>query len=152
VESNVQPDTPIIRSLYPYIPSNSRILDIGCGWGATLSMLRCELSPKTVVGITNNRDQADYCYEHSLLREVYHADIRNVHIPGNFDCILMLDSCPLLTPIYRLSLLSRIYQQTTRLIMQSSTQFTDDVRKDVVQIGFKIVQDDSGLLICDRVL
>jgi hypothetical protein len=149
-------DSPVVKSLYPYIGPNARILDIGCGWGGTLNMLRRDLTPRCVAGITNSRVQADYCYQELLLSDVYHGDAAALEVPGHFDCTLMLECYSHLLPASRSALLRRVYAQSDRLIMRvncnlepsSQLVFGDtmlvptvgELRADLVAAGWHVVR------------
>ena len=78
-----------VSELYPFIPSGSRVYDIGCGWGGPAMQLQAERSCQ-VEGITISQTQAQYCTAQGL--QVRHGNAEETLPPGYFDCMIMMES------------------------------------------------------------
>jgi hypothetical protein len=152
--SNGEIDSPVILDLYKYIGINKNILDIGCGWGGTLNMIRRDLSPDNLVGITNSKKQLDYCYNKLKLKNIYNLDITKHDIPGMFDVILMIESYSHISPYNRKELLKRLIFHTNNLVMRVNCNIekseirvfgdsmivptVDELKKDLLDAGWNI--------------
>lgn len=79
-----------VRNFYPHIAPDSRILDVGCGWGGPAALLIAERGC-TVTGVTCSRAQADYC--RGLGLNVLHLDLdrEGAEIPGAYDLVFSLE-------------------------------------------------------------
>lgn len=147
-------DSPVILDIYKYIGTNKRIFDIGCGWGGTLNMIRRDLSPSSLDGITNSFEQFNYCRNNLKLFNVYHGNINKINFPGNYDCVLLIESYSHMHPENRKRLLKRIYNNSEMLIMNvncnrvknNGLTFADtmhvpeinELRNDIIAAGFNI--------------
>lgn len=109
-----------VRTFYPWIPKESRVLDVGCGWGGPMSMLREELSCE-VTGITISQAQATYAQ--SLGLDVRHMDAGREFPEGDFDVALMLESLCHMGDIE--DILARL-RQKTKVIVLSECCCSDD--------------------------
>ena len=76
-----------VRSLYPYIPYGSTVLDCGCGWGGPARMLiseqGCDLE-----GVTLSRQQSEFISDF----KVYHQDLAIFTCPRAYDTAFFLES------------------------------------------------------------
>ena len=106
-----------VTELYQFIPSEGRLYDIGCGWGGPLSMLTRDLKCPSL-GLTISRSQ--FRYVAGLGLPVRLGDAERTFPPGQFDCVLMLES---LTHIRdKVRLLSVLRPFARRLIMRVNCQ------------------------------
>jgi len=97
-----------VRDLYPHIPNNSTILDIGCGWGGPATLLTNE-KHCILHGVTNSEQQhIFYPYDSTL------ADA-NTFIPTqHYDITLFIESFCHLTP----QVLNNIRAHTNKIIIR----------------------------------
>lgn len=106
-----------VQSLYPFLPYQGLVYDIGCGWGGPLVMLAEDLNAR-VVGITSSFIQ--YQYVSSLGFDTQFGDIEKSFPPCCFHCGLMLESfCHVINKERLLDVL-KIF--TPRLVMRVHCQ------------------------------
>jgi len=70
------------------VPEGSRVLDLGCGWGAMLNHLR--LRGLHGVGVTLSRGQQKACQRHGLEAHLHDARTVNRETYGPFDGVVSL--------------------------------------------------------------
>ena len=61
-----------VRVLYPHVPQNASILDVGCGWCGPAALLAAERGAE-VTGVTIAEAQADFCRSRGI--PAIHADV-----------------------------------------------------------------------------
>ncbi|MEE2973241.1 MAG: methyltransferase domain-containing protein [Planctomycetota bacterium] len=83
-----------VRQLYPWIPTGSRVIDVGCGWGGPARMLiderHCDIR-----GVTISEVQAAECARVVPEARVSVADAQKLELDGDgerFDLAIMLES------------------------------------------------------------
>ncbi len=83
-----------VRQLYPWIPTGSRVIDVGCGWGGPARMLiderHCDVRGVTISGV-----QAAECTRVVPEARVSVADAQKLELDGDgerFDLAIMLES------------------------------------------------------------
>jgi SAM-dependent methyltransferase len=81
----------VVRSLYPWIPEGSRVLDLGCGWGGPARMLIRDRGAY-VHGVTVSQVQADFV--NSILPEARTtcADMATFIPDEQYDVAIALES------------------------------------------------------------
>ena len=80
-----------VRSLYPWIPEGSRVLDLGCGWGGPARMLIRERGAY-VHGVTVSQTQADF-FDSSLPQARTTCADMATYIPDEqYDVAIALES------------------------------------------------------------
>lgn len=104
-----------VKNFYPYIPSGSRVLDIGCGWGGRDRMLITDKNC-SVTGISFSTVQAEYCRNLGLNGlNVWQQDLEKEEIKGQYDLIFSIE---ILSHIRnKLGLLKRMRSLAPRLIL-----------------------------------
>ncbi|MFE2846568.1 class I SAM-dependent methyltransferase [Streptomyces scopuliridis] len=76
---------------YAGVRPNSRVLDIGCGWGGTLAYLAVHRQVRDVHGITLSRDQHAEIERLNLPGvKVSCVDYRDYEPPGRFDALISI--------------------------------------------------------------
>jgi hypothetical protein len=106
-----------VTELYPFMPAEGRVYDIGCGWGGPLAMwirdLRCPS-----LGLTISR--AQFRYGASLGLPVRWGDAERTLPPGSFDCAVLLESFEHIAAKRRLLMVLRMF--AARLVMRVNCQ------------------------------
>ena len=78
-----------ITALFPHLPKQGRIYEIGCGWGNVLAKISTSLN-NNVLGITPNKTQFKHIADQDIA--VRFGDLESTIPPGYFDVILLLES------------------------------------------------------------
>lgn len=78
-----------VSDLYPFLPPESSVYDVGCGWGGPLDMLARERGCRAS-GVTIARTQ--FRHVKTLGLDVRWADAERTLPPGRFDAVLFLES------------------------------------------------------------
>ncbi len=139
-----------VQDLYPYLPREGRIYDIGCGWCGPMQMIVRDLRSK-VLGITVSKTQ--YRYGDSLGMEMRYGDAEKTHPPGRVDAVLMMESFCHIREKRRLLKILRAY--SGRLVMKVNCQdrsprsvnfggtmymiSSSDLRRMIEETGWKII-------------
>ncbi|MBQ72409.1 MAG: hypothetical protein CMJ67_05830 [Planctomycetaceae bacterium] len=148
-----------IRQLYPWIPSGSKVLDVGCGWGGPARML-VEERDCSVHGITISRVQAKEFAVQVPGARVSVIDAQELDLePGrdDADVAIMLES---LTHMPRPDLiLNNLRPHIGRLLIRDhmaigESGFTNpewkmrfpsrvEMRKQIAECGFRLVHEET---------
>jgi len=104
-----------IKDFYPYIKPNSCILDIGCGWGGTMTQLQNDLKCN-VTGITISSQQYHYCKTNL---NVIHCNIEEFTLSKKYDYIIMIEVLSHIKDIHKL--LTKLHANTDMLILGYQT-------------------------------
>jgi Methionine biosynthesis protein MetW len=116
-----------VEELYPFLPAEGNVYDIGCGWGGPLQMLVRDLGC-SALGITVSRTQFRHCASRGL--PVRCGDAENSLPPGLFDCMLLLESFSHIRDKPRLLRVMRVFGR--RLVMRVNCQ---DMAPNSVNFG-----------------
>lgn len=81
----------VYQHLYPFIPSNSTVLDCGCGWGAVGKMLNIDKQCK-VTGVTNSNDQINFINQNQKEIKAIYADLNTFKPNKHYDTALFMES------------------------------------------------------------
>jgi 2-polyprenyl-3-methyl-5-hydroxy-6-metoxy-1,4-benzoquinol methylase len=103
-----------------YVPNGSvRVLDIGCGGGATMRLLRQRNPSVEVVGVEINQSVASRSEENIVVGSVDHQDVRRQLLEmGPFHCVMALDVLEhLVDPWETLSFLATVLRPGGRVII-----------------------------------
>ena len=106
-----------VEELYPFLPAGGCVYDVGCGWGGAMRMLVRQLRCRTL-GITISRTQFRHCSSRGL--QVRYGDAETTLPPGNFDCMLLLESLSHIRNKIRLLRVLRVFGK--RLVMRVNCQ------------------------------
>lgn len=101
-----------IKNFYPYIPLDSRVLDVGCGWGGPARLITKERNC-SVQGITISAAQAEYCRSTGL--NVWQRDLEQDSIDGEYDVVFMMEALSHIRDKFKL--LQQLRQHAPRLIL-----------------------------------
>ena len=104
-----------VRNFYDDIPSGSRVLDAGCGWGAPAGLLVKEHGCN-VTGITISSTQAEYCRNLGL--NVFHLNLEDFEPEATFETVLFLESFEHV--IEKARLLKRLQPRCRQIIISSN--------------------------------
>jgi len=104
-----------IHQFYPYIPKGSKVLDAGCGWGGTMTMLIRENQCK-VDGITTSIQQYDYAKSNGL--NVKLCNLESLNELDDYDVILMCESLEHINN--KFELLKKFRTHSKRIILRMS--------------------------------
>ncbi|AFY57881.1 methyltransferase, cyclopropane fatty acid synthase [Rivularia sp. PCC 7116] len=106
-----------VRNFYPYIPTGSRVLDIGCGWGGRAKMLIAERNC-SVTGISCSAAQVEYCRSLGLnvLQQDLDQDIDE--LPDEYDIVFSLEMISHIRN--KAQLLRQMRSRASRLILSES--------------------------------
>jgi cyclopropane fatty-acyl-phospholipid synthase-like methyltransferase len=77
----------VIYNFLEFIPPTAHILDVGCGWGASLPIMRDK--GFTAEGLTISTRQATYCQKNSLPAQ--YADMNTHRLSEHYDTILSIE-------------------------------------------------------------
>ncbi|MCK5874095.1 MAG: class I SAM-dependent methyltransferase [Alcanivoracaceae bacterium] len=136
-----------VKALMRFMPSGASVLDLGCGWGGTASMLRSE-NNNQVTCITNSSQQAELVS--SLGLEVIEHDLTcglPEKISGrHFDVTLLLESYSHINN--REALLGQAYSISNRLVMRVNCT-ANPHPKDFLAFGGTMRMPTPGQLIHD---
>ena len=139
-----------VQDLYPYLPREGRIYDIGCGWCGPMQMIVRDLRSQ-VLGITVSKTQ--YRYGDSLGMQMRYGDAEKTLPPGPVDAVLMMESFCHIREKRRLLKILRAY--SGRLVMKVNCQdrsprsvnfggtmymiSSADLRRMIEETGWKII-------------
>lgn len=114
-----------ITDFYPYIKPYSRVLDIGCGWGGTMTQLQNDLKCN-VSGVTISLQQYYYCKK-NLNLNVLHCNIETFTLSEKYDCVIMMEVLSHIKDIN--GLLTKLHSNTDMLILgyQTCTEDTTTI-------------------------
>jgi ubiquinone/menaquinone biosynthesis C-methylase UbiE len=94
---------PLVRQFLDSLPSNSRVLDIGCGNGKNMKY-RKDLN---IVGLEYSQNLLNICHKQNL--EVIQGDARNIPFTHkSFDAIIMIAVIHHITPLEHYKVLKEI--------------------------------------------
>ena len=74
-----------------YVPLNSNILDLGCGGGALLSILKDKYHYSHLKGVDLNSDAIEFGRKYREL-DLENIDAKNLHESGNYDVVISVES------------------------------------------------------------
>ncbi|WP_158541354.1 class I SAM-dependent methyltransferase [Ruegeria sp. A3M17] len=104
-----------VRNFYDVIPSGSRVLDAGCGWGAPAGLLAREHGCN-VTGITISSTQAEYCRNLGL--NAHHMNLEEFEPEATFDTVLFLESFEHI--VEKAQLLERLQSKCRQIIISTN--------------------------------
>jgi cyclopropane fatty-acyl-phospholipid synthase-like methyltransferase len=106
-----------VTELYPFLPVNGQLYDIGCGWGGALAMWIHDLGCPSL-GLTISQEQFRYIAQLGLPVRLGNAE--NTLPPSHFDCVILLES---LSHIYNKAWLLKVLRLfANRLVMRVNCQ------------------------------
>lgn len=111
----------VYQNLYPFIPSNSTVLDCGCGWGAVGKMLSIDKQCK-VTGVTNSNDQIDFIKRKQKEIDVIYADLNTFKPNKHYDTALFIESFSHIKN--KANILKQISTQCDNVLFQIHTDIT----------------------------
>jgi len=76
-----------IINLFPFIQTNSNVLDCGCGWGGPATLLQKELNCH-ITGVTISKSQFEYIRNF----EVFHCDLHEYIPTKKYDTAIFVES------------------------------------------------------------
>lgn len=88
-EERIKTITPLFERVRPLLASDMKVLEIGGGPGALLSL--CKPLVKKCVGVELNTEFVTFMKD-ELSIEAYAADINTLHLPDRFDLIIMINT------------------------------------------------------------
>ena len=147
-----------VRSLYPWIPEGSRVLDLGCGWGGPARMLIRERGAY-VHGVTVSQTQADF-FDSSLPEaRTTCADMATVIPDEQYDVAILLES--LTHVVNPVDVLQNIRSRVDRILLRDHVMYEknrdasgvarnwkmrfpnhEEFREIVEEAGFKIEYEE----------
>jgi cyclopropane fatty-acyl-phospholipid synthase-like methyltransferase len=135
---NDKPFERAVEELTAFIAPQSRVYDLGCGWGGVGRYLIQQLECR-IVGITISQTQYQYC--HSIGIQTRYGDMESTIPPGYFDNLLFLESFEHVKDKY--ALLKKLRYFGSRLIIRMSCQ---DGHADNIVFGGSMIMISSTQL------
>ena len=106
-----------VRNLYPHIPNNSTILDMGCGWGGPARLLENEKAC-LVHGVTNSPQQQQHNDQ-----TIFLSDVHDFTPQQDYDITLFIESLTHFTNASQV--LANIRPYTNKIIIKDYIYYED---------------------------
>ena len=126
-----------IRNLYPYIPNNSSILDMGCGWGGPATLLENEKHCH-VHGVTNSLQQQQHNDQITFL-----SDVHDFIPQQDYDIAIFIESLTHFTNPSQV--LANIRPYTNKIIIKDHIYY-QDFYNPVWQMHFRPIDSFKHLI------